>query len=184
MSNARYPLRSFSRGICRSSIGSEETINNPISMMDHAASQVLDGDVHSTVVPVADGIPEEMGGTIHELDDHMSAMENESGRRSPAAVAEVESLDISQGKKAHPRLLGKLIHTDILQETVQSFRVRTMLPQPAIPLCQLAINEAIRMVTDHVFDMGYSPIHSLLPQISISLIFDKDGTLYNQDECF
>ncbi|KAJ7526280.1 hypothetical protein O6H91_16G000200 [Diphasiastrum complanatum] len=116
MSNARYSLRSISHGIRRSSIGSEETINNPISMMDHAASQVVDGDVHCIVVPVADGIPEEMGGTIHELDDHMSAMENESGRRSPTVVVEVESLNISQEKKAHPRLLGKLIHRHIARD--------------------------------------------------------------------
>lgn len=134
MSSARYPLRSLTRNVRRSSLASEDTINNPMATADPAASQVLDGTVDENLEPIPEVI---------------------AGPSSPIVVAQVDTSEVSGDKIHHPRLLGKLIHTEVLQDTIQAFRTKCATPPPMIPLCRLVVNEAIRTVSEHISDLGY-----------------------------
>lgn len=87
------------------------------------------------------------------LHDASEVVRVASGLDKDAGETNRSASESGQDKTHAVRAYGKVIHTDVLQDVLRSFRVCNNTPPPSVPLCRLVLNEAIRTVRKNVSDL-------------------------------
>ncbi|KAJ7528213.1 hypothetical protein O6H91_16G090300 [Diphasiastrum complanatum] len=143
MSASRYNLRSTCFEPCPSSQVSKETMDGNVTTL------------RSTLIQPADTV--NRLPAVHESDPFLhNASEVErvaSGLEKDASETNRSASKFGHDKTHALHAYGKVIHTNVLQDVLRSFRVCNNTPPPPVPLCHLVLNEAIRTVRKNVLDL-------------------------------